>query len=282
MCAEKSNVLWIGGVKIDDLLNTKGDTLPSRVVERKQELVNIFQRLSDNNIQEPIARNFHYDWSRKWIICVFTSEEVATKVKDCFDTFVHVPSTPKEKEVKEARRDLLASVFPKQIDWSSFVVDYKKTKITTKEFKSPTLTPFREAITTDIVTAEGKKDIGLPHKAIVANPSIHGHKWRNSSLALSVAAAKVGHSNANNVNGGFGPLLYASDGSNVSMQKRSELTPDMQPHQPSLINIVESNDRRTALIKVELPLDMQCMVAVVPLGRTNDETSIKYTQNIVI
>jgi hypothetical protein len=279
------SVLWCGGVHISDIIKTQSAQVPSQIVERKTALVDIFQTLSDHQIQEPINRNFHWQWDKNWIIIAFKSTEAAKKVKQAFDTFLTQGEKGAIKKEKEDRVRRLQELFPSNIDWSNFIVDYK-----TPKFRGPTTVPahpIKMQPQTFIVEESTSTDVGLPNEArdnIISNPTMHSRSFASKSAAQKASdASKVGHANANN---GAGWQLMSGDGSNVNMQHRTSAPVNEQCCCPTVVSLIQTPSHRVAMIKVDLPLTSPCLIGIVPVAsgerQPTSEVCKKYTQNIVI
>lgn len=279
------NVLWCGGVRVSDIIKTQSSQVPSQIVERKTALVEIFQTLSDHQIQEPISRNFHWQWDKDWIIIVFKSVDAAKKVKQAFDTFVTQGEKGAMKKEKEDRVKRLQELFPSNIDWSNFIVDFK-----TPKFRGPTTVPahpIRMMPQTLVVEDSPSWDVGLPNDArknIISNPTMHSKSFASKTAAQKASeASKVGHAHANN---GVGWQLMSGDGSNVNMEHRTSVPVPEQCSCPTVVSLIETPSHRVALLKVDLPLDSPCLIGIVPVAsgdkQPTSEVCKKYTQNVVI
>lgn len=277
------NVLWCGGVHVSDIIKTQ-NKVPDQIIERKTALIQIFQTLSDNQILEPIMRNFHWQWDKNWIIIAFQSTEAAKNVKTAFDTFLMQGEKGAIKKEKEERVRRLQELFPSNIDWSNFIVDYK-----TPKFRGPVTVPAApiRIQPQTLIVEESTTDVGLPNDArnnIITNPSMHARSFASKTSAQKAAdASKTGHANANN---GAGWQLMSSDGSNVNMEHRKNTTVAEQCYTPTLVSYIEMPTTRVAMIKVDLPLDSPCLIGIVPVAsgdkQPTSEVCKKFTQNIVI
>jgi hypothetical protein len=286
--SQPGNVLWVGGVRVDDIIKKQSTTVPSQIVERKQALVEIFQELSDKKIQEPIERNFHWEWSKNWVIIAFQDTEAATKVKESFDTFIGSSEKGDIKRVKEDRVKALNKLFPATIDWTNFIVDYK-----TPKFRGPThiaAQPIAVQSQTLIVEDGGATDMGLPQDArktqnlTLSNPHMHHRNFQTRSLSQrQTDASKVGHANANSA-GSW--QIMEGDGSNVNIEHRGGAPVPEQLCIPTIVSLIDNPDHRVVLLKVDLPRNSPCLIGVVPIAAGDKQPSPdvcrRFTQNVVV
>jgi len=280
-----SSVIWVGGVRVDDIIKSQSN-VSKRVKERKDAFISIFQELSNNNIAQPVARNFCWEWSKNWIVVALKSVEAATAVRDAFDTWSAPSDTAAVKAVKAQRLERLRELFtPHGIDFSYLIVDFKTPRRAQTQLQGAGSTE---------VSKGGREDPGPADTNAGSQLDLNMHKrqWSstvaNRPVAVSAAqshsvAASVGHSRAN----GDVWNLMGSDGSNINREHRGNETPDSQAHQPTVVSILDHPKHRIAVIKLALPKTQPTLIGVFPLEtasgtQPDEETQRKFTQNIVL
>ncbi len=143
MQAKPCNIIWCGNIHIGDIVlrtpqgglvgGLSGSSVSSQILERQQQLIDIFQTISGGGIHKPVEKNFYWEWVKNWLVVVFNTVKDAQTVKDAFDTFIVKGDKFEQKQLKQRRAEYLRSIFPKGIDWGSFIVDFKTPK--SKDFR---------------------------------------------------------------------------------------------------------------------------------------------------